>query len=105
MLLPLGGEEGAYAAADEALKAAKAAKNCPKFTFNFKTAKPDEIYRRLKQFHGIDPALASERLHAIKSANGFGAADNVVLDLTGNVYNPATGEWLGSLTAGGAKLR
>jgi hypothetical protein len=109
MMLPMGEEEGAYDAAAEALKAAdaakaaKAAKNCPKFEFSFKTAQPDEVYRRLMKDHGINPTLASERLHAIKAANGFGAADNVVLDLTGNVYNPGTGDWIGSLTAGGAK--
>jgi len=73
--------------------------------FSFRTGTPQEVYRRLETYHGIDPALASERLHTIKAANGFGAADNVVLDLTGNVYNPGTGEWLGSLTQGGKKFR
>lgn len=32
------------------------------------------------------------------------AADNVVFDMTGNVFSPETGELLGSLTEGGAKL-
>lgn len=47
------------------------------------------------------PALASERLHAIKASAGLGAADNVVFDYGGNVYHPTTGEWLGGLTEGG----
>jgi hypothetical protein len=45
------------------------------------------------------------RLHEIKAATGRGPADDVVFDLTGNVYDPGTGELLGSLTAGGAKRR
>ena len=52
---------------------------------------------------GRDPALASERLHQIKAAAGRGAADNVLFDLSGGVYDPVTGTWLGSLTEGGAK--
>jgi hypothetical protein len=62
-----------------------------------------EIFRRLERFHGIDPGLASDRLHAIKEKSGRGASDNVIFDLTGNVYNPDTLKWLGSLTEGGGK--
>jgi|JI8StandDraft_1071087.scaffolds.fasta_scaffold180962_3 hypothetical protein len=38
-----------------------------------------------------------------QKAMGRGGADNVVLDLTGNILSPEAGAWLGSLTAGGAK--
>ena len=62
-----------------------------------------ELYRRLERFHGIGAALASERLHAIKEHFGYRANDNVLFDLTGNIYDPDTLEWLGSLTEGGAK--
>lgn len=58
---------------------------------------------RLASHNGIDPRLAGERLHEIKKAMGRGGADNVVFDLTGNIFSPETGAWLGSLTAGGAK--
>lgn len=64
----------------------------------------DDVFARLSRNHGIDPKLASDRLHQIKPANGFGPADNVVFDMTGNVFNPSTGELMGSLTQGGAKL-
>ena len=59
---------------------------------------PQEIFRRLDRYHGVDPATASNRLHDIKSAAGRGAADNVIFDLTGNVYDPATRSWLGTMT-------
>jgi hypothetical protein len=62
-----------------------------------------EIFGRLEEYHGIDPALASERLHAIKKKSGRGAGDNVIFDLTGNVFDPDTLEWLGSMTEGGSK--
>jgi len=68
------------------------------------TTEAAEIFRRLERFHGISEKLASQRLHAIKEAAGRGPSDNVLFDLTGNVYNPATREWLGSLTQGGAKV-
>jgi hypothetical protein len=63
----------------------------------------DEVFRRLERFHGIDPNLASDRLHAIKRISGRAAMDNVIFDLTGNVYDPLTLEWLGSLTEGGSQ--
>ncbi len=66
------------------------------------TSNYDEVARRLAQHHGIDPDVASARLHAIKRANGLGGSDNVVFDLTGNVWDPRTGDYLGSLTQGGA---
>jgi hypothetical protein len=69
------------------------------------------LYKHLAKDHGIDPIDASECLHEIKHENGYGAADNVALDWTGNVYNPegvhdpATREWLGSITYRGTKRR
>jgi len=62
----------------------------------------DEVFKRLEKYHGIDSNTASKRLHDIKRSTGRGGADNVVFDLTGNVYDPNTGELLGTLT-GGAK--
>jgi hypothetical protein len=60
------------------------------------------IYKRLERYHGIRPELAGERLHEIKAKSGYGAADNVIFDLSGGVYDPNTLEWIGSLTEGGA---
>lgn len=68
------------------------------------TTNAQEVFRRLQKFNGISPELASDRLHAIKSAMGFGGADNVLFDLSGGVYHPTTRLFLGSLTEGGAKL-
>jgi len=61
------------------------------------TKNVDEIYKRLEKYHGIDPKEASERLHYIKRIARLGPADNVIFDLTGNVYKQ-TGEWIGTLT-------
>ena len=68
-----------------------------------RTTNPNEIFSRLEKFNGIDPKLASKRLHEIKAATGRGGADNVLFDLSGGVYDPKTLNWLGSLTEGGAK--
>ncbi|MEM1025990.1 MAG: Hint domain-containing protein [Myxococcota bacterium] len=64
----------------------------------------DDVFSRPSKNHGIDPKLAGERLHDMKTANGLGGADNVVFDMTGNVFNPKTGELMGTLTEGGASL-
>jgi hypothetical protein len=61
----------------------------------------NEVFKRLKRNHGIDPATASERLHALKKKSGRGADDNVIFGVTGCVYDSDTREWLGSLTEGG----
>ena len=61
----------------------------------------DEAAAHLERFHGIDPRVASARLHAIKDEFGLSGADHVLIDRTGNVYDPVTREWLGSLTQGG----
>jgi hypothetical protein len=65
------------------------------------TTDEKEIFRRLERFHGIGRTLASDRLHRIKKEAGRGAADNVLFDLTGGVYDPDTRERLGGLTEGG----
>jgi hypothetical protein len=65
------------------------------------TSNFDWVASRLEQYHGIDPILASERLHAIQEAFGLGSADNILFDRTGNVFDGVTGEYLGSLTEGG----
>jgi hypothetical protein len=66
-------------------------------------ASADDLYRHLQHYHGITPEIASERLHLIKQKEGYHAADNVIFDYTGNLFDPATREWIGSLTEGGAK--
>ena len=81
----------------------KAAKASVKLSNKAKTfSKFDDLARHLKKYHGIDPKLASKRLHEIKKAAGYAGKD-VILDRTGNVYNPVTKELIGSLTEGGAK--
>lgn len=60
-----------------------------------------EVFRRLAKYHGISAVTASERLHRIKQDAGRSPDDNVLFDLTGNVFDPDTLEWVGSLTAGG----
>lgn len=82
-----------YAALDRA--------NCGGPDIGRRTRDVAEVFRRLDQYHGIPEHLASERLHALKDALGLGGADNLLFDLTGNVFDPLTGEWLGSLTEGG----
>ena len=57
----------------------------------------DEVSRRLNQYHGVDPSVASDRLHAIKRGLGMGGADNVIFDLTGNVYTQSR-QYIGTLT-------
>lgn len=58
---------------------------------------PETIFKRLEKFHGVDPNVASKRLHDIKYATGRGGADNVIFDRTGGVYDPETRELLGNL--------
>ena len=64
-----------------------------------------EIARRLADNHGIDPVLASDRLHAIKQRARLGRNEDVIFDRTGGVYDAMTGELLGSLTEGGSGRR
>jgi hypothetical protein len=59
---------------------------------------PQLAYQHLERFHGVDPVVASNRLHKLKKAGGLGAADDVVIGRTGDVYNAANGQRLGSLT-------
>jgi hypothetical protein len=60
-------------------------------------------FDHLQKYHGIGKHLASERLHSIKSHFGYSGNVNVLIDRTGNVYDPVSLEWLGMLTEGGAK--
>ena len=59
---------------------------------------PAQAYKHLQKYHGIDPTVASNRLHKIKQKAGLGAADDVIIGKTGDIYNAKTGERLGSLT-------
>jgi hypothetical protein len=69
----------------------------PGFPFRGKDA-PREAYRHLKENHGVDESVASNRLHKIKDRALLGPTDDVVIGRTGDVYNAATGERIGSLT-------
>ncbi|HWL35055.1 MAG TPA: DUF6531 domain-containing protein [Frankiaceae bacterium] len=60
----------------------------------------DEAAAHLQRYHGVDPRTASARLHSIKAENGFRGDDNLLIDRTGNVFNPFTRERLGTLTQG-----
>lgn len=77
----------------------------PKHAKRYGSSKPEieRMYAHLSDEHGISPELASERLHELKQKLGYAADDNIVFDRTGNAYDPVTLEWIGSLTAGGAK--
>lgn len=68
----------------------------PRFTNDI-----EDVFKRLKDFHDIDRDLASKRLHEIKRAAGLKGED-ALLDLTGNVYHPQTGQRIGSMTEGGS---
>jgi len=55
-------------------------------------------FEQLDEFHGVDPATASNRLHKLKARGRLGPADNVTIGRTGDVYDAKTGRWLGTLT-------
>ncbi|MGH8991090.1 MAG: hypothetical protein ACRDZ7_06130, partial [Acidimicrobiia bacterium] len=59
---------------------------------------PQKAFDHLGEHHGLDPRVASNRLHVLKQQGGLGAADDVVIGKTGDVYNAQTGERLGTLT-------
>ena len=59
---------------------------------------PQKAFRHLEKYHGVAPNVASNRLHKIKEQANLGAADDVVIGRTGDVYNAKTGERIGSLT-------
>jgi hypothetical protein len=59
---------------------------------------PQRAFDHLERFHGLDPHVASNRLHTLKHSGGLGAADDVIIGRTGDVYNAQTGDWLGTLT-------
>jgi RHS repeat-associated protein len=66
----------------------------------------DLVYKNLEAHHGIDKALAKQRLHDIKygSGNGFRPDTDMYFDMTGGVYGPY-GEYIDTMTAGGARRR
>ncbi len=59
---------------------------------------PQRAFEHLDDFHGLDPHVASNRLHTIKQQAGLSAADDVIIGRSGDVYEATTGEWLGTLT-------
>jgi phosphopentomutase len=77
--------------------AEKVSKKIPGKPFRGQAA-PEKAYDHLKKNHGVDPEVASNRLHRLKEQTGMGPTDNVAIGKTGDVYNAQTGERLGSLT-------
>ena len=47
--------------------------------------------------------MASKRLHEIKEALGYAPDDDLLFDMTGNIFDPKTREWIGSMTEGGGR--
>jgi len=68
------------------------------------TKDANRIFKHLEKNHGIEPNLASERLHEIKRAAGLRGDENVTFGMSGDVYDPS-GNLIGSLTQAGAKRR
>lgn len=94
-LVPMLGALGKGAKLPQTRPSPRGAK--PRFTNDI-----EDVYKRLKDFHKIDRDLASKRLHEIKDAARMGRNEDVLFDLTGNVYHPQTGDLLGSMTQGGS---
>jgi hypothetical protein len=59
---------------------------------------PKDSFRHLADHHGVSPEIASRRLHRLKKMARLDPADPVAIGRTGDVYNEATGEWIGTLT-------
>jgi hypothetical protein len=59
---------------------------------------PQRAFDHLEKYSGLDPNVASARLHRLKRAGNLGGDDDVVIGRTGDVYNALTGEHLGTLT-------
>jgi hypothetical protein len=59
----------------------------------------DDVVKNIVKNHGGDPHAARKAIHEIKNAHGLRGDENVYLDMTGNVYHPASGENIGSLLA------
>jgi hypothetical protein len=59
---------------------------------------PDRAYAHLRDYHGVPPGTASDRLHRIKQRSGLSPIASVAIGRTGDVYDEMTGEHLGSLT-------
>lgn len=59
---------------------------------------PQRVYKHLARYHGLNPKVASNRLHKLKAQGRLAPNDDVVIGRTGDVYNAYTGERLGTLT-------
>jgi len=56
-----------------------------------------DAFKQFEKYHGVNPIVASERLHRIKDPAGLAPRDNAIIGRTGDVYDPYTGELIGSL--------
>lgn len=54
----------------------------------------------LNKFHGLDPKVASDRLHEFKARAGLPPDANAIIGRTGDVYRPTSHEYLGNLITG-----
>jgi len=59
----------------------------------------DALFQHLEETYGLDPNVASARLHAIKASMMEGNPD-VILTWSGGVYSPISGDYLGDLLQG-----
>jgi RHS repeat-associated protein len=94
------GPGGLYKSGADVVRAVNRLPSSARLTENF-----DDVAGRLERYHGIDRQVARERIHEIKASQGIPADANVVMDLTGNVFHPISGEWLASITSGGKIAR
>ncbi len=92
-----GCELAEYDFASGSLLAAKGGGSIPGKPFRGPDA-AKHAFGHLEKHSGLDPKVASNRLHKLKEGGGLGAADDVVIGKTGDVYNASTGERLGTLT-------
>jgi len=65
---------------------------------------PQEAFSHLARYHGLDRAVASNRLHKIKEKANLAPTDDVVIGRTGDVYDSRTGDSIGTLTDPGLGL-
>jgi RHS repeat-associated protein len=86
------GDEG------EAYEAAKREAECaPEGKIPTGSKPPDRAYSELARKAGLPIDRLKAALHRIKDGAGLKGPDDTRVDSDGNVYNSATGEWIGNL--------
>ncbi len=82
---------------DEAVLVHNICPDIPGRPFTGKGA-PEAAFAHLEKFSGLDPKVASNRLHVLKIKSGLGPAADVAIGRTGDVYDAVSGDLLGNLT-------